>query len=276
LPPTPPDPASTPDTGPGGRDGGTSVPGPKPEEDAGKPAVDANGGESGCRSTDLFCDDFEAYDVGASTSPKWTSAIANGSLMVDNSRARSGKSLKLRTMGNGRAQIQISGLKPPNNSFFGRIHAFFSAFPSAPNYAHYTVVEASGAGSNTLVRPIGGQLIDDRGGKKMWGVGSDQGPTGDWTRWKETAISEPQKWLCLEWEMNATDNAVRIWIDNVAKPELTVSTKDHGGAANQDFVFPMVNTVYVGWWLYQGNPTPAQFDVWVDDIAFRTTRVGCP
>ncbi|HEX6277561.1 MAG TPA: hypothetical protein VFZ53_31170 [Polyangiaceae bacterium] len=32
------------------------------------------------------------------------------------------------------------------------------------------------------------------------------------------------KWLCLEWEVAAADNTVRIWGDGVAKPDLTVST----------------------------------------------------
>ncbi len=237
-------------------------------------ASDAAAAARGCVQSDLFCDDFDSYALGAATSPKWSTDTSNGTLAIDDSRARSGRALKVHTDGNGRALIKISGLAPPNNSYFGRINAWFTAFPTAPNYAHYTVVEAAGTGNSTLVRPIGGQFIAETGNKKMWGVGSFGGPTGDWTRWKETAPSEAQKWVCLEWEMSAPDNTVRIWIDGVAKPDMTVSTKNHDGVG-ADFVFPKVSTVTVGWWLYQAGPTPAQYDLWIDDVALRTSRVGC-
>ena len=60
----------------------------------------------------------------------------------------------------------------------------------------------------------------------------------------------------------------------MAKSDLTVSTKMHGG--NQvDFVFPTFQRIWFGWWLYQGAPTPNQFDLWLDDIALSSTRLGC-
>ncbi len=273
-----PEGGSTDHPDPGDAAGGT-LPTPTASDsgpDAGAGGVTSDGGAAarGCLPGDLFCDDFDSYALGAAVSSKWTTDTANGTLAIDSTRARSGKALKVHTDGNGRALIKIAGLAPPNNSYFGRINAWFTAFPSAPNYAHYTVVEAAGAGNSTLVRPLGGQFIAEAGNKKMWGVGSFGGPTGDWTRWKETAPSEAQKWLCLEWEMSAPDNTVRVWIDGVAKPELTVSTKNHDGTS-ADFVFPKVSTVTVGWWLYQGGPTPAQYDIWIDDVALRTSRVGC-
>ena len=223
----------------------------------------------------LFCEDFDALPQGPATSPRWTNDVANGTLTIDTTKSRSGKSVKVHTDGNGRALMRVSGLAPPGNSLFGRMYAWVTAFPSAPNYAHYTLVEAAGTGSPTLVRPIGGQYIMERGAKKMWGVGSDGGPTGDWTQWKETAVSEPQKWVCLEWQLDATDNAVRIWIDGVAKPELSVSTKNHGGNQGQDFLFPKFDKMYFGFWLYQAGSTPAQFDMWLDDVALAPTRIGC-
>jgi len=50
--------------------------------------------------------------------------------------------------------------------------------------------------------------------------------------------------------------------------------KQHGGN-NVDFVFPQVNSIWFGWWLYQGGPTPSSFDLWLDDLALATTRIGC-
>jgi hypothetical protein len=262
---------------PGGSSNGVPTSGTGASDAGASGDASSEGGAAvaGCLATDFFCDDFDSYALGNATSTKWTNDLANGTLTIDDTRARAGKSLKVHTNGNGRALMRINAFAPTNNSFYGRMRLWVNELPSAPNYAHYTLVEAAGTGNSTLVRPVGGQFIAGAGNKKMWGVGSDQGPTGDWTRWKETAVAEPQKWVCMEWQLDATDNTVRIWIDGVAKPEMTVSTKDHDGNKAQDFVFPKFDKIAVGWWLYQANPTPAMFDLWIDDLTLRSTRVGC-
>lgn len=263
------------------------IPTTTPLADGAAPALDSGAGSDAAPSPDgsapkscatggyLFCEDFDALATGPAKSTRWTNDVANGALTIDETKSRSGKSVKVHTDGNGRALMRLAGLAPPGNSLYGRMYAWVTAFPSAPNYAHFTLVEAAGTGNGTLVRPIGGQFIMERGNKKMWGVGSDGGPTGDWTRWKETAVAEPQKWVCLEWQLDATDNAVRVFIDGIAKPEMTVSTKNHDGTQTQDFVFPKFDRMTFGWWLYQAGSTPPQFDMWLDDIALSTTRIGC-
>jgi hypothetical protein len=223
-------------------------------------------------SSALFCETFESLmDGTAQRTATWEPVTSNGTLTLDGMHARGARALHVRTMGNGRAYIQTTSFAPPNNSFFGRTYLWVDAFPTAPNYAHYTLVEAAGTGAG-LIRIVGGQFISGQGA--MWGVGSDGGPTGDWTNWKPSAPSEAGKWLCMEWEVASAQNTVRIWIDGVAKPDLTVSTTMHGGT-QVDFVFPTFNKIWFGWWLYQTGPTPNQFDVWFDDIALATTRIGC-
>jgi hypothetical protein len=74
--------------------------------------------------------------------------------------------------------------------------------------------------------------------------------------------------------MSSADNNINIWIDGVAKPEMSVSTNSHGGN-NVPFVFPSFNNMWIGWQLYQGGPTPNQFNLRFDDIVLSTQRVGC-
>ncbi|MFZ5896520.1 MAG: hypothetical protein ACOY0T_36030 [Myxococcota bacterium] len=232
------------------------------------------GGGGGCsKSADvIFCEDFENVPLGAvSKTSAWSPVTENGSLTVDATHARGQRALHVNANGGGKAYIQVSPFAPPQNSFFGRIHVWVTAFPTAPNYAHYTLVEAAGAQA-TVIRPIGGQYIEGKG--NLWGPGTDKGPTGDWTNWQESAPAQSGKWVCMEWEMAAADNNINIWIDGTAKPDLSVSTKTHPNGGG-DFVFPTFNTIWFGWWLYQGGTTPAQFDVWLDDIALGTKRLGC-
>jgi hypothetical protein len=224
----------------------------------------------------LFCEDFESYALGPASSSKWQTTTASGSdtLTIDATHVHGTKSLAVHVNSNEFAYIKLPSFAPPNNSFFGRVYAWVTAFPTAPPYAHFTMVEAAGQPSSAgVIRPIGGQY-DPQGMAADWGVGSDQGPTGDWTNWKPSAPAQAGKWLCLEWEMRASDDGINVWVDGVAKTELSVTTTMHGGN-NVNFVFPTWQSIWFGWWLYQANPTPNQYDLWYDDIVLSTTRVGC-
>lgn len=222
----------------------------------------------------VFCEDFEALAPGPATSAAWTTEVANGALAIDTTHARGANALRVTTTGNGRARLQKSGLAFAGNSLWGTMHVWATAFPTAPDYAHYTLVELAGTGNTSLVRPVGGQYAPGTPAGSFWGVGSDGGATGDWTNWKRTVPSESGKWLCIEMHLDAATSAIDIYIDGVAKPELSVSRTSHGGNA-VDFVFPTFDRIWFGWWLYQTNPTPAAYTLWLDDLALAPTRLGC-
>lgn len=226
----------------------------------------------------LFCEDFEALALGPAASDAWTTESANGALTIDGEHTRGARALKVSTTGNGRGRLQVAGLTPTANSLWGSAHVWVDAFPTAPDYAHYTLIELAGTGNTTLLRPIGGQYIPsfsagDPAGS-FWGVGSDGGPTGDWTNWKKTVPSEGGGWRCLEFRIDGATDSIDVYIDSVLKPELSVTRTEHGGNP-VDFVFPMIDRAWFGWWLYQANPTPNGFDVWFDDLALGSERVGC-
>ncbi|MEY2932433.1 MAG: hypothetical protein RL033_3182 [Pseudomonadota bacterium] len=228
---------------------------------------------AGCDGSAFFCEDFEGLAVGTlQANADFTPSTANGTVTIDSTVARGQRSLRVQTQGNGRAYVQLNGFAPPGNSYFARMYVQVQQFPSAPNYAHFTLVEATGQGAG-LIRPIGGQFIQEANGV-FWGPGTDGGPTGDWTNWQTTTPAVPGRFLCMEWEMNAAGNNINIWIDSVAKPELSVSTNSHPGGGGA-FTFPQINNLWIGWQLYQGGPTPNQFSLWYDDIVFSTRRVGC-
>lgn len=228
----------------------------------------------------LFCEDFEGLPRGEATSPHWGVDTDRGTLSVERDPAhgpdhRPGRVLHLHTDGNGHAFLTVNDLKAPGNSFYGRMQVRIDALPSAPDWAHFTLVEATGSGDGSVVRPVGGQYVPTvGGGTDLWGVGSDGGPTGDWTDWKESAPASAGRWTCIEWRLDASDNRVSVWLDGRAQPDLTVSTTHHGGNP-VDFVFPRFDTVRIGWQLYQSDPTPASYDLRLDDLALSTRRLGC-
>lgn len=239
--------------------------------------ADAAPKPKGCAGgTYLFCDDFESYETGPATSAKWESVTASASdtLTIDTTHARSGKALHVHVSQNEFAFAKLKDFAPPDGGFYGRVHVWVNEFPSAPDYAHFTLVEAAGdPGSAGVLRPLGGQY-DPETKLAAFGVGSDGGPTGDWTNWKTTAPAKGGSWLCLEWQMRTADSGIDVWIDSVAKPELGVTRTSHGGN-DVDLDFPKWSSLWFGWWLYQGGPTPDTFDLWYDDVALSTSRIGC-
>ncbi|MDQ0794237.1 hypothetical protein [Streptomyces sp. B1I3] len=220
----------------------------------------------------MFCEDFAGLRPGEAHGRGWTTDAANGTLTIERDATHHSKHLRIRTEGNGRAFLEIRNLTPPGNSFWGRVRLRVDAFPTAPDWAHWTIVEATGEGPG-YVRPLGGQYVPGVG-ENLWGAGSDGGPTGDWTAWHESAPARAGTWQCVEWRMDASDNKISLWIDGEAKPELAVSTHHHGGL-DTDFVFPRFDTLKIGWQLYQGSPSPSSYDARMDDIALDGTRLGC-
>jgi hypothetical protein len=221
----------------------------------------------------LARENFDRLPLGPVTAGHgWTSDTSDGTLTVARSSTGYGRELRLHTEGNGRAFVVFPDLKAPGNSYWARLRLRVDALPTAPDWAHWTIGEASGSDSPTLVRPLGGQYAPtDKG--NFWGVGSDLGPTGDWTSWKTSAPATAGKWTCVEFHLDASDNRVTVYFDGVEQTDLTVSTSQHGGTSDP-FTFPTFDKLKLGWQLYQGNPTPSSYDVRMDDIAVSTRRVG--
>jgi hypothetical protein len=221
----------------------------------------------------LARESFDRLPLGPVTAGRnWTADTSDGTLTVAPSTTGHGRELRIRTQGNGRAFLVFPDLAPPGNSFWARLRLRVAEFPTAPDWAHWTIAEASGSDSPTLVRPLGGQFAPTDQGN-FWGVGSDLGPTGDWTAWKTSAPATAQRWQCVEFHLDATDNRVTVYLDGDEQSDLTVSTRQHGGTAD-DFVFPAFDELKLGWQLYQAAPAPSSYDIRMDDIALSTRRVG--
>ncbi|MER6126506.1 hypothetical protein ABT173_28605 [Streptomyces sp. NPDC001795] len=223
--------------------------------------------------TTFFRESFDRLPLGPVTAGRgWIADTSNSSLTVEPSATGHGRELRLHTQRNGRAFLVLPDLAPAGNSFWARLRLRIDHFPTAPDWAHWTIAEASGSDVPTLVRPLGGQYVPTSQAN-FWGVGSDLGPTGDWTAWKTSAPATAGTWQCVEFHLDAADNRVTVYLDGAERPELTVSTKEHGGTM-ADFLFPHFDKLKLGWQLYQSDPTPPSYDLHMDDVALGGKRVG--
>jgi hypothetical protein len=262
----------SPSGGQAGAVGGTNAAGGMPESGG-------NGagffGDSRCESSGLrLCDGFESGNIDTAL---WQVQSSAGNVVEITSEqaARGTNSIHIRT-NNGYGYLQNRSFFPaPQNSYFGRMFLRVKRF-STVEWAHWTIGEAAGTGDGSVIR-VGGQYRTDLG-KNRWGVGSDGGPTGDWTTHDTDPAGQPEEpptdaWVCLEWEHRGEGNVTRFFVDGEEHPSLATSTTEHGGTASADYVLPEVESFWFGFWQYQADPEP--FDVWIDELSLHDERIGC-
>jgi len=188
---------------------------------------------------------------------------------------RGDRSAHFHTESNALQYITLKKVFPaPNNTYYARMFVWFDSMPTDPDWAHWTISGAQADGNDFEVR-VGGQW-DPNAQKDLFGVGTDHGPTGDWTNLDEDQPVEDvpvQKWVCLEWMWKGDTNEGKFWWDGVEHPSLATSPSKHGGSGT--WALPDFDSMWVGWWLYQEAPVPDHYDVWIDEVAVDYARIGC-
>jgi len=265
----------------GSSSGGSSAAGGSTSDGGSASGGSAGGGSAGgffgasrCELGQFaLCDGFEASTI---DSERWTIGKSEGNTVerVSDQAARGSGSVHVRTQ-NGFGYLSTSSIFPAaGNGYFGRVFLRVARY-STVDWAHWTVAEAAGTGDGSKIR-VGGQFVTSQA-KNRWGVGSDGGPTGDWTNHDTDPGGAPLEpplgsWTCLEWQHDGATNTTRFYVDSIEHPSLLTTASEHGGT-NVPYELPQMNSLWVGWWQYQADPTA--FDVWIDEVALDDERIGC-
>jgi hypothetical protein len=228
----------------------------------------------------LLCDDFESGTLDAATWKNYQAAPTIDATLG----ARGSKSLHMKTAATGGSGIQTTKIFPRMGGlYYGRMFIRFSALPTSPEYAHWTIVGSNpmGGSNNGGELRVGGQL---EGGKEKFGVGTDHGPTGDWTNLDRDPSANAvravptNEWLCVEWMVDSAKELTKFWWDGVEHPSLA-TTRDvsHGGNSGVKYDLPDIGSVWVGFENYNQGKTmqPSSYDVWIDEVALDAQRIGC-
>lgn len=226
-------------------------------------------GASRCASSGLlFCEDFE----GASFSSKLTvlSAGTGISASVDAIRA---------ARGNKSWHVIVS---PGTGTYKQRLLKFTDGLPRTPNvlYTRFFLyltrnpidvflVWSKGVGT------VGADTVLVKLGTTGFGVSDDTELTydqhyltgsGSETTLSSTPVPPVGQWLCVERKLDGESGEYRVWIDDVEVSALVVS----GGS----WVFPVISELDVGVEIYQAE-TGASYDLFFDELAIDSTRIGC-
>ena len=233
-------------------------------------------GPSRCADAGVqLCEDFETGRLDTSVwTPQGTAPVIDGM-----EHARGARALHITLSKNGLSAISERKTFPePNDAYFGRMFVYFKSLPTPPGmtYAHWTIVAASGTEVPGEIR-VSGQLQQ---GKNLFGVGTDNqtdAGTGDWTNSDRDPAGMPRavptgEWICLEWLHKGDTSDTQFWWDDAIHPSLTTSRTVHGGNSNP-YLLPQFTSVWFGWQEYQTSTEP--FELWIDEIAIDTRRIGC-
>ena len=94
--------------------------------------------------------------------------------------------------------------------------------------------------------------------------------------WQHSTVAFPEgSWACMEWHFDGPLNKMEFWLDGTQIPALTVDQMGQGCIANGlggKWVMPAFDTLRLGWEHYQ---TSIPIEMWIDDVALDTQRVGC-
>lgn len=231
-------------------------------------------GESRCDESGLLvCDGFEGGEIDQAL---WEIAASGGNVVeiVGDQSARGDQSVHIHTNNGFGFLRNLSAFPIESDRYWGRMFIRFDRF-STVAWAHWTIGEGAGEGDGSLIR-VGGQYNTNQGVNR-WGVGSDGGPTGDWTTHDQDPDGAPQEppedtWICVEWLQDGSTDEALFFVDAVEHPSLATTSDMHGGN-DVPYDLPSFRSVWFGWWQYQSDPQP--FDVWIDEIAIDPERMGC-
>jgi hypothetical protein len=239
-------------------------------------------GASRCEAASvLLCEDFESGTIDSTRWKNHQSAPAIDSMQA----ARGSKALHVHTGATGGSGLDTTKIFPRSDGlYYGRMFIYFTALPTAPNYAHWTIIgsNAPADSSDKSEIRVGGQLEDIN----KFGVGTDHGPTGDWTNLDKdkpvgaNAIREVPKneWICVEWMVDTAHELTKFWWDGVEHPSLA-TTRDvmRYNSNGVKYDLPDLGSVWVGFENYNQSKSmqPSSYDVWIDEVALDAQRIGC-
>jgi hypothetical protein len=218
---------------------------------------------SECDPTWLVCETFEGSSVGAAPGAPWETEIGENAVVqvVDDRAARGERSLHLRGGFHSGAWISTSqGFPPSGQLFYGRFFLWLSGIPQGG--VHWDFIEARENGT-----------CYDGGSCYRWGgmfghIMANYFP-GDRYKHDEAAIPQTGEWTCIEWAFDGLGDNMYLWFDGADAPVATVLD---GQGSGERWVAPRFDDLRLGWQHHQEAP---DVDLWIDDIAVATTRIGC-
>ncbi len=246
------------DAGPTGDDAGG---------DSGKATDGGPGGPSKCGGSAFrVCDGFESGSVDPAI---WgTTLKSNATVTVDAMHvARGSKALHVHTGVSGSDTAGTNGgirtthgFPFPGDQIWGRAFVYMAG--QSPDM-HTNMIEAVGAltdGGAASHYRIGVSTSHDISGNYIPGDYGDHSST----------VMPLDAWKCFEWHFDGQNSEYHVYVDGNELTDMAI-TSGHAPA----WTAPSFAYIEIGLHLYHDLTSIPTLDVWYDEVALDTSRVGC-
>lgn len=239
---------------------------------AGNAAAGAGTSAAGAASVDpcsarpglLFCDDFEHAAVGTPNGSSWSTSInGDGTVLIDGTGPAHSGSKSVHVHGSGFQTLLVyhepAVLPQTNGQFYARAFVRL-AEPMTAGHNTFVIADtaaAPGSGNATRLGEMNAMLMMTVGGDAH-GYLSNQNYYSDHA---PGTVFAPQSYSCLELFFDAPNSEIRVWVDGADVPDLHVT-----GLAHENY-----DSLRFGFEKYAGPES----DLWYDDIALGSARIGC-
>ncbi|MDI1447663.1 hypothetical protein [Polyangium sp. 6x1] len=238
----------------------------------------AGGAAFDCSNLPL-CDDFESATAGQAPDPaRWTIVMPNcmgtGTAAVDATQAHSGKNSVLVTGKGGYC----------NHVFLSHAAAFAELGDVVYGRFYMRMSAAQGDGHTTFMA-----MRDENDGPKdlrmggqskilMWNRESDDAtlPSLSPAGIAMSVVLSADQWRCIEFQVDGAAGAIRTWVDGSEVSGLVIDGTptpdvDQQWLTQKPGWKPKLTDLKLGWESYAGQ----DMNLWFDDVALATTRIGC-
>ncbi len=231
------------------------------------------GAASLCAGQFTMCESFESTAPGGL--PAGLSLTGYGTrtaAVAEAQSARGARSLQI-DVSEGQsavvAMLQVAGLESLSVAHFGRMFYMIEG-PGVSEFVHFDVLEFVGpwmTHQNGVRFASTGTGVGTEQGNWSWiynvqpfdGGGAEFGSEGD-----RSAHPIVDEWMCLEWEFDAGAQTATYYHDGAAIDYLVIDTERSE--------IPEFSEFKIGFQKFQQT---GAFRVWVDEVAFNETRIGC-
>jgi hypothetical protein len=215
-------------------------------------------------SAPLFSEDFESGRLDPNI---WTQDVTGGNLIT----------VQREQVAHGSYALRVSCPAPSNKTW-----AFIMAknLPTALRQHHfgraYMLVTPKPPDRHTILLMAGtpgfpfNKFLEVATNAGQWQLTYvDLHPTGNKEDYHSGGLVPLNRWFCLEWEFNDHPDHTTVWVDGKLVYETNFVAKDTGAVT--DLVDGFSDLAF-GFRLWGAAPAP--FDVYYDDIALDTKRLG--
>lgn len=236
----------------------------------------------------LFTDDFEHHAAGQLPGAPWKEeTYKSGSVIaIDTGHAFSGKqAMHVLNPGGtdkrrGYVAIHLAGPLPQlQPAMFGRVMVWLDQPPQGSPAAQWTLLQGEGRSADDRYNSIYRLGLLHQGGTQFMANFETTPPVRTNCMQQSTRTLPQRRWACVEWHMSVATNELQFWIDGEeithVKGRAAAGDACRGHDLRDEWLAPpRFDSFYLGAERYGFAPNDQ--DVWLDDVALSTRRVGCP